>query len=69
MVRGADDAPPLPPKPITRDEVLPVAARFLAATFRSGGIPDLHVDEAGRQLAVMTAIELVKEVDKQLAAS
>ena len=53
-------------KPLIRDDILPVAAAIYAAAIGALGLPDLGTYHAERQLAVAHAIELAKEVDRQL---
>jgi hypothetical protein len=51
--------------PLTREQVLPIAARIYAASL-NGRLPELDSSKDDRQIAVMQAIELVREVDRQL---
>jgi len=45
---------------------LPIAARIYAAGIDGPGVPDVDTHQAYRRLAVMHAIELANEVDRQL---
>ena len=66
MARYELGAPKLPAKPLTREEILPIAARIYAAGIDGPGVPDVDTHQAYRRLAVMHAIELANEVDRQL---
>jgi hypothetical protein len=59
--------PPKPaPAPLLRVEVLATAATIYAACVRGAGHPDVDAHKADREISVMHAIELAKEVDRQL---
>jgi hypothetical protein len=66
MPKNTIGAPEPPPAPITRQELLPIAALLYATAFEGTGVGDVAPRETARQLAVMHAIELAKEVERQL---
>jgi hypothetical protein len=65
MARKGFVGPPPPAATLTREQVLPIAARIYAASL-NGRVPELDSSKDDRQIAVMQAIELVREVDRQL---
>jgi hypothetical protein len=65
MARNEFGAPTPPAAPLTRKQVLPIAARIYAASL-NGRLPELDSSKTDRQIAVMQAIELAREVDRQL---
>jgi hypothetical protein len=66
MSKHETGAPRPPTRPLTRDDVLPIAAVIYAATIDASGLPELGSYHAERERAVTHAIELAKEVDRQL---
>ena len=65
MARKGFVGPPPPAALLTREQVLPIAARIYAASL-NGRLPELDSSKDDRQIAVMQAIELAREVDRQL---
>jgi hypothetical protein len=65
MARNEFGAPTPSAAPLTREQVLPIAARIYAASL-NGRLPELDSSKDDRQIAVMQAIELAREVDRQL---
>jgi hypothetical protein len=54
-----------PAAPLTREDVLPIAARIYSASL-NGRLPELDPTKVDRESAVLHPIELAREVDRQL---
>jgi len=66
MARNECGAPTPSTEPLTREQILPIAARIYAASL-NGRLPSLDSSKADRQISVVQAIELAREVDRQLS--
>ena len=65
MARFEFAAPTPPAASPTRAELLPIAARIYAASL-NGRLPEVGNTKVDRESAVLHAIELAREVDRQL---